>query len=145
MRVTSTKIRNLINGIWRDLEYIWLWDNTYWMPRAELLPSLLENSNVPKMEFIDLFNDCDNFALQFLAESRRKRYFQWSRGNLPDEERFPISIGFGFGDEFRGQQKLHAVNVCVCPEGIHIIDTTPGENRVWKADKANDNLLFVFM
>lgn len=145
MKVRSSEIRQKLNDIWPDLEYIWLWDNTFWMPKSSVLQPLLDQSKIPKMEFVNSFNDCDNFALQFLAESRRKRYMQWKQGNLPEDSKFPISIGFAFGNMFRGQSKLHAVNVCVCPDGVYIIDTIPSENRLWKADKANDNILFVFM
>jgi len=145
MQVNSYTIRKEITEIWPNLEYIWLWDNVFWKPKFEEIRNALENSKIPQMNFINLFWDCDNFALQFLAEYRLNKYLEWERGELPEEEKFPTAIGFIFGNLFRGRPILHAANIALCQEGIYIIDSTPAENRIWKADKKNDNLLFVFM
>jgi hypothetical protein len=146
MKITSQEIRDKLQAMWPGLEYIWLWDTTYWTPNIEAVELALEQSKVPTMDFIDEFNDCDNFALQFLAECRRKRYFQWKDGNLPLEQRYSVTVGYVFGDQFRGMGKLHAANLVVDKEGdVYILDATPGEKRMWKADPENDNVLFVFM
>ena len=146
MKITSQEIRTKLQTVWPDLEYIWLWDTTYWTPTVQALQTALDNSNCPKMQFIDEFNDCDNYALQFLAEARRKRYLQWIKGDLVVEQRWSVSLGFVFGNQFRGVGKLHAANLCLCEDGeFYVVDSTPQENRLWKADKENDNILFVFM
>lgn len=146
MKITSQEIRDKMQAMWPGLEYIWLWDTTYWAPNIEAVESALEASKVPTMDFIDEFNDCDNFALQFLAECRRKRYFQWKEGNLPIEQRHSMAIGYVFGDMFRGISKVHAANVVLDKEGdIYILDATPAENRMWRAKAENDNVMFVFM
>jgi hypothetical protein len=145
MKITSKEIREKLTEAWPDLEYVWLWDTVYWTPAQETVQEALDNSNVPTMTFVPEFHDCDDFAVQFMAEVRRKRYFQWKAGKLPEESRFPITIGFCFGDTFRGISKPHAANLCICAEGVYILDATPGEKRMWKAEAENDNLIFVFM
>jgi hypothetical protein len=146
MKITSKEIRDKLQETWPQLEYIWLWDTTYWTPNIDAVEDALKVSNVPTMDFIDEFNDCDNFALQFLAECRRKRYFQWKEGNLPEEQRYSMTIGFVFMDQVRGMEMLHAANLVLDKEGdIYILDSTPQEKRMWIADPKNDNVLFVFM
>jgi len=146
MKITSAEIRKKLQEVWPDLEYIWLWDTTYWTPNIEAVQRGLDQSKVPTMDFIDEFNDCDNFALQFLAECRRKRYFQWKDGNLPEDQRYSMTVGFVFGDMFRGIGKLHAANLVIDKENdVYILDSTPGEKRMWKVDPENDNIVFVFM
>jgi hypothetical protein len=145
MQITAQEIRNKLNAVWPNLEYIWIWDATYWMVESSTVQAALDASNVPKMEFHDNFNDCDDFTLQFLAEGRRKRYNQYMAGNLPENERFSIAMGFAFGDMTRGIDRLHCVNLFVCRDGIWLVDSTPNEKRIWEAKPENDNLLFVFM
>ena len=146
MKITSQEIRELLTKTWPNLEYIWLWDNTYWRVAPDTVTAALTASNVPSMDFDDRINDCDDYGLQFLAECRRKRYFQWKQGNLPEDQKFPVAIGFVFGDMFRGIGKLHVANIALCSDdNIYMVDATPMENRIWKADPQNDNVLFVFM
>lgn len=146
MKITSKEIQSELTAVWPDLEYIWKWDGSYWKPSPSAVQKALELSNVPKMDFIDEFNDCDDFGLQFLAECRRKRYMQWKAGELPEDQRYPMSIGFVFGDMFRGMSKRHVANIALCNDSnIYIVDATPGENRMWQASAENDNILFVFM
>ena len=145
MKVSSRVIRQTLNDVWPTMHYVWLWDNTYWMSTEVVLDRLLKASKVPEMQFMALFNDCDNYALQFLAETRRKRYISYTRGTLPEEQKYPISVGFAFGNMFRGISKPHAANVGVCEDGVYIVDAMQGENRMWKATPENDNMLFIFM
>lgn len=146
MKITSSEIRDKLNNFWPNLEYVWLWDTTYWTPSLDAVQGALTNSNVPTMDFIDEFNDCDNFALQFVAECRRKRYFQWKNGNLPESERFTLTIGQVFGDMFRGMSKLHKCCFAICnDDNIYMLDATPSENRIWKAVQADDNALYIDM
>lgn len=145
MKTTSKDIRNIIKKQWPKIEHVWLWDNTYWKPPLQTMERLLAISNVPGMKFIDQFNDCDNFALQFLAETRRKRYMAFEQGTLPQEQAFPVSVGYVFGNLFRGVPKVHAANVFITNEDkVYLLDATPMENRIWEVAKT-DNILFVFM
>ena len=146
MKITSGEIRSRFNQVWPELEYIWLWDTTYWTPNKDAVEDAMKVSRVSTMDFIDEFNDCDNFALQFLAECRRKRYLQWKNEDLPLEQRYSMTIGYVFGDMFRGVGKLHVANIVLCNDNeIYVVDTTPMEKRMWKADPKNDNILFLFM
>jgi hypothetical protein len=145
MKITADEIRAKVTSIWPDLEYIWLWDKAFWMPPLGAVEGALKTSNVPTMQFIESFCDCDDFALQFVAEVRRKRYMQWASGKLPQDHQFPISIGRAFGDMFRGISKVHMANICLCQEGVYMLDATPGERRIWEAKPENDNLIYVDM
>jgi len=151
MKISSKQIRKILAKQWPHLEYIWLWDNTYFSLPLRQAAVLLKTSRIPDMRFVPLFSDCDNFALQFLAETRRKRYLAAypldpnQERTLPVDQEFPVTMGFAFGNLLRGMAKLHAVNIFIDnEEKIHLIDTTPMEKRIWEAtDK--DNILFVFM
>ena len=143
---TAKEIRYELNNIWPNLKFIWLLDKVFWKLPLGQLEKLLAKSRIPEMEFIPLFNDCDDFALQFMVEVRRKRYFARMKGILPEEQRdYPVSIGFASGSQFRGISKYHAANICICQEGIYMLDATPYENRIWKADPKNDSIFFVFI
>jgi hypothetical protein len=146
MKITSQEIRDKLQKAWPGLEYIWLWDTAYWTPNMEAVEDARAKSNCQTMEFIDEFNDCDNFALQFLAECRRKRYFQWKANKLPEEQRYSMTIGYAFVDRLGGIDKLHALNIVLGNDDeIYFVDLTPMENRIWKANPDGDNVLFVFM
>ena len=144
MLVSSEEMRQEAKKLWPDLDNIWLMDKVFTAPRPEVFQEALRLSNVPSMEFIPEANDCDDFALQFMAEVRRKRYFQYVNKQLTRENYKPISATFGFGDQFRGISKIHVANPCFTEDGFYMIDTTPGENRMWKAKTDQDHILFLF-
>lgn len=145
MILTSAQIREKFTDMWPDLEYIWLFDRKTWLcPPVEELQVILNNSRIPGMDWIDEFNDCDDFALQFLAEVRRKHYFAYKRGKISRENRIPKAVFLAFGNRFRNMDILHMVNPAICDDGnIHFIDSTPTAKRIWKADPDNDNPMFV--
>ena len=145
MIITPDQVREKVSDLWPDLEYVWLWDKEFWKSPLATIEEALKNSNVPNTQFVDGFWDCDDYALQFMAEVRRKRYFQWVNGKLPEDSRYPIAIGFAFGNMFRGISKVHAVNLCLCQEGVYLLDATPGERRIWEASSKQDNLIYLSM
>jgi len=145
MQLTSAEVRKTFTDMWPDLEYIWLFDRKNWLCLSvEELSKMLKASRIPGMDWIDEFNDCDDFAMQFLSEARRKQYFAYKRGNIARNIRIPLAMFNGFGNLFRGMDMLHMVNPAICDDRkIYFVDATPQAKRVWKADTDNDNLLFV--
>ena len=143
MKVSADVIKKELQAIWPNLEYIWLWDTIYWKGTVAQVERLMENSKVKTMEFIPEFNDCDDYALQFQAEVRRIRYFAWKEGRLPEEQRLPFAILFAAGTMFRGISKNHVTDLVLLQEGVHIVDMTPGEQRMWLATREQDDLYFV--
>jgi len=146
--VVNTKfLRKKIREIWPNLKNITMWDSIYWLISEETIGSLIEKSNVPGMDFIPEFNDCDNFALQFQAEVRRKRYLAYKTaqegGEVPEELRYPVAVAIAHGTMWRGMSKNHVANLFVCREGIYLADLTPMEKRYWKASSDNDKMLSV--
>ena len=143
MIVDTKYIRKELLKVWpkRMVADIIFWDQKYWLIPEAQIDQVLKKSSVPDMQFIREFNDCDNFALQLQAETRRKRYLSWKNGNLPEEERYPVAMAIAWGDMWRGQSKNHVGNIFVCQEGIYIADSTPMEKRYWKATTEKDNML----
>jgi len=145
MKLTSKQVRKKFKEMWPNLSYIWLFDRKEWL----CLPldhyrKLLDVSKIPQMQWIDEFNDCDDFALQFMAEVRRKRYFSYVKGIVKREDRIPLAIFNAFGNQFRGMQILHMLNAVICDDGnIYFIDSSPDANRIWKANNYDNNVLFI--
>ena len=145
MELTSRQVRNKFKKMWPDLEYIWLFDRKTWLCLSlDEVKKALAASKIPSMQWIDEFNDCDDFALQFLAETRRKQYFAYKAGTIARDSRIPIAMFLGFGNKFRGINILHMLNIAICDDGeIYIVDATPSANRIWKADAYNNNVLYI--
>ena len=143
MRVLSKEIRQEFKAVWPGLEYVWIFDQDWWKPSLEQIERLMERSRTKEMKFIPSFNDCDNFALQFMAEVHRIRYFAHMEDAFPDEQLAQASIFTCAGTIFRGIAKNHVCNVACLREGIYMIDTSPGEQRAWKAADGQDDIYFV--
>ena len=120
------------------------WTPKYWLIPQAQIGQLLEKSAIPNMTFIKDFAECDFFALEFLAETRRKRYLAYMRareeGEVPEYLMYPVAMGMAWGNMWRGQSKNHKANLFVCEEGIYLADAMPMEKRYWKATSENDNM-----
>lgn len=149
MIVDTKYLREEIIKIWPNLkpQDIIPWDPIYYLISEKTVGDLIKKSDVSEMDFIPDFNDCDNFALQFQAEVRRKRYFAYKKaqemGEIPEELRYPVAMAIAWGTMWRGINKNHVANLFVCDEGIYLSDLTPMENRHWKANPNNDRILRV--
>lgn len=142
MKITVGTIVEEMLALWPDMEEPWIYDRgLFYSPPLRIMERALEKSVVPQMEVIDEFNDCDDFALHFLSEFRRKQYIAWQGGNLNADDRFPPALGIAFGDKFRGVEILHQLNIVRCEEGMYFLDAFPDVKRIWKADPANDNVI----
>ena len=145
MIISNKEVRKKFKALWFGLEYIWLFDKSGWScPTLDQVKEALATSKVPGMDWVDEFNDCDDFALHFLSEFKRKRYFSYKVGNIPKEDLFPSAIFNVFGDRFRGKDSIHMLNAVICSDGyIYMVDATPYSKAVWKATSFGDNVLFV--
>lgn len=145
MIVETSYIKNKLSEIWPRFEIkgATFWDPKYWLIPEAQVKLLIEKSTVHEMDFIPQFNDCDNFALQFQAETRRKRYLSWKSGNLIEEQKYPVALAIVHGMQFRGISKNHVANLFVCQEGVYIADLLPMEKRYWLATPENDNIITV--
>ena len=142
MKITIKDIVDGLLGVWPEMEYPWIYDRgTFYAPSLSVVQRAMETSFVPNMQVVGEFNDCDDFALHFIAEFRRKQYLAWEAKNLPVDRTFPAAIGIVFGDKFRAEEILHQCCVGVLEEGIYLIDPYPGVARIWKADPKNDNVI----
>lgn len=144
MIVDTKYIKKEISKIWPHVKPV-LWDPKYWLIPEKQIGQLIVKSTVKDMTFISNFNDCDNFGLQFQAETRRKRYLAYIKeqesGNVPEELRYPVAVAIAHGTMWRGMSKNHVANLFVCQEGIYLADLTPMEKRYWKASSDNDKIL----
>lgn len=124
MKITYKEIQKRLKLIWPELKHIWCFDEEYDFPKIEEVRDFLDLNAIPKIEAES--PDCDDYALQLHALV--KRYVNWSFGEC-------------FADKVDGWSKFHNLNVCVCHDGIYLID----RGRSHEADSNNDNILFVRM
>jgi len=144
MIITGKDIKSQLYELWPDLEMletVTLLDKNFWMPKVSEIEEFFKSSEISKMQFIDEFNDCDDFAQFFLVEIKKKRYEAYMKGELPKEQALPLSIGRAVGDLFRGMSTMHVTDLAICQEGRYVFDLTPMSNRFWKASSSSDNVL----
>lgn len=133
MKITARQVKRLLQDRWKQLKYVWTWDPCFQLAKVEDLRDYITTSKVPDMEFIDYFNDCDDFANYFLSEIRMKRYIK--RDEL--EELIPEAIGrvFLLGDNI--VMPDHKANIAIAEEfEVYILDATDRSMRL--ADDSDD-------
>lgn len=146
MKITRDEVEAEFRSLWPDIEYIWLWDKGYWKGTKDQVERLMEKSRLKDVQFVPEFFDCDDFAAQFKEEVRRTRYYAWKDGLFGDDPPVPYAVFFAGGDMFRGVGEVHAVNLLLLrdPEpGVWIVDMTPQERIIWKANPQTDNVYFI--
>jgi len=142
IRVPSAYVREEIAKLWPDLDMAVLLDRVFIIPDLQEPVDYFKESKIRDMQFIDEFNDCDDFAEFFKVEVKLKRYAKFEKGELTGEELAPWVLGRAAGNLFRGASMDHVVNLCLTKEGFYIFDLTPDSDRYWKAESGNDNILF---
>ena len=98
MKTDSTNVRKILADMWPDLLAI-LVDSDFITPKVDEVISMFNASKLHEMQFIPQFNDCDNYALNFLSQTRIKRYKMFIEGNLPKGD---VSLDFGHCYMYRG-------------------------------------------
>lgn len=124
MFITVEEIRAQLNEIWPDLQQIWCFDQEYICPTLKELTPFVNDFRIDNIKAEN--PDCDDFALQLHAEV--KRFANWSFGEV-------------FANKVHSWSVLHNLNICVCQEGIVLID--PKKKTIWQANSDNDNILWV--
>ena len=126
MIITVKDIQAMLNDVWPNLQQIWCFDQEYICPTKEEVENFITENGI-NIDDIQVANpDCDDFALQFHAKI--KAVVNWS-------------FGEAFGNKIQGWSVLHNLNICLCQEGVILID--PKTKIVWKADTNRDNILWV--
>ena len=138
-KVTAREVKDVLKGRWPRLRYVWCWDPHYRLLELEEVRKLVETSKVPEMEFIEYFNDCDDFALHLLSEVRMRSY------NARDitRELVPLAVGFVFmlGDGLVIPD--HAANIGITNEReVWLMDAT---DRSVRPAEESDDVRFVFI
>ena len=139
----SKTIRKNIAEIWPDLQFIVLSDPQWKVPQITDVAKFLINAKTPERQFVPNLFACEEYAVSLLAEVRQHHVQQALVEGWPEKEQRNWPLGIVFGSMFQGQPREHWLNVCVCHEGVYIIE--PQTAEYWLATPANDNILFLFM
>lgn len=126
MIITVAEIQEKLNEIWPDLEQIWCFDQEYVWPTQREVEQFVRYTDLEMSKIKAKNPDCDDFALQ--QHAIVKRFSNWS-------------FGEAFADKVRGWSVLHNLNICICQEGVYLID--PRKKTAWQAGNRNDNILWV--
>ena len=141
MQKTSNEIRTTLRGIWPNLQFIWMPDGSYMIPKIEELMQIVYVSQISKLRFNGELMDCDEYALLLNASVKRQRID--TSANILAEENFHWSFGEAFGDKFNRLEEPHTLCVCVAQEGIYLIE--PQTYEYWVTNPKNDNVLIIKM
>ena len=144
-KVNSNYIREQLTLVWPDLDMVILLDSNFVVPKVSDIEKMFKASKIREMQFIPEFNDCDNFALYFLAEVRKNCYDMLMSREISPEDMFPWTISLAVCNVTRDIDIIHAVNLALCEEGIYMFDITPESDRFWKASAKSDNPFILFM
>ena len=90
------------------------------------------------MQFIKNIQDCDDIALQLHAEIKRIRGYQVELQKISQDEWYPWAFGEVFATKWMGRVGNHNGNICVCVEGIYLIE--PQTDKIWEANPRNDEV-----
>lgn len=126
MAITFKEIRKALNKLWPDLEQIWCFDKEYDFPTSDEVKEFLSDEWIDLSQITALNPDCDDFAL--LMHAKVKMIFNWS-------------FGEAFANKVDRQSALHNLNICLCQDGVFLIDAK--RRTIRKADKDKDNILWV--
>ncbi|RLB60801.1 MAG: hypothetical protein DRH08_14865 [Deltaproteobacteria bacterium] len=140
--LSSKKLRKELKIMWpmfTKLDEIWLTDRDYYCPPVKLIKEAIEKCGVvnklPKGEAFD----CDDFAL--VANALVRLYFIDKEWNKDGNNWYPIAFGEAIGTKWNAWEDVHSANICMCEEGIMLIE--PQHGTIWKANPADDNLFFI--
>ena len=139
MKISQKELRNELKVIWPAIGFMWVPDYNLWKPSHQEMVDAIEKSTVNRAKFLDDINDCDDFALQLNADIKRLRAFDAEAGKVPNDQWCPWAFGEVFGTMFKGWPGAHSANICVCREGIYLIE--PQTDDIWPADGPPDDII----
>jgi hypothetical protein len=128
MKMSGDKIRETLRVIFPRLiegERPWVFDPIKDCPKLSELESVIRETSVETMKL----QDCDNYALQLHA-AVDVRHQTWAFGEI---------VGHVYG-MFPG---IHAMNVCICEDGVYLIE--PKTDEIRPASKEILDAFFVRM
>jgi len=113
---------------WLNPGRLWPADTDYVMPLENELEWVVFNSPVIRYEYVPEIQDCDDAALLLHADIVRRRYDEYKKGKIPENEKHPWAFGeIWYQDPVRGP---HAINLCITRDkGILLIEPQGGKIR----------------
>jgi hypothetical protein len=139
MKISSKELRKELKKVWPQIGFMWVPDYRLWKPTLEQLRWAIAVSKVDRAKFLDDINDCDDFALQLNADIKRMRAYDGEAGKIPKDQWHPWAFGEVFGTKFNGWSNAHSANICMCREGIYLIE--PQTDEIWEAEPPDDIIL----
>ena len=139
MKISSKGLRAELKNKFPTISFMWVPDYNLWKPTLAEMKAAIKLSEVDRARFLDDINDCDDFALQLNADIKRMRAFDGEAGKIPKDQWYPWAFGEVFGTKFNGWPLGHSANICLCQEGIFLIE--PQNDQIWLADGPPDDLI----
>jgi len=140
--ISSKKVRKIFKEMWpmfERLDEIWLTDKRYYCPTLKRVEEAVKKCGVIQRIPKDEAFDCDDFAL--VANALVRLYFIDHEWNKDGKRWYPIAFGEAIGTKWNGWEDVHSANICICEEGVMLIE--PQHGTIWKANSKNDNLFFI--
>ena len=103
MKITASKIREVLQCQWPNLKHIWIFDRKLELLTQEQSEEILQGITVYKKQFKDELFDCDDFALVAHAFVKLKSA----------ELLLPNSWAFGEVSLFYPQKGIHNQNIYI--------------------------------
>lgn len=120
-------IQSKLKNIWPHLDQIWCFDQEYIEISIQGVEDFLNDGGWFSLSEITSPDvDCDDFALQ--QHAKVKRHFNWP-------------FGESFANKVRGWSSLHSLNICVCKDGVILVDSK--QRTIWQPINMQDNILWV--
>jgi hypothetical protein len=141
MLKTSAEVIGVIRGVWPGIQFNWLPDGTYLLPKLAEVEALVVQSRVAAIQFNGELMDCDDYAL--LLHSFVKRHRISLSESLSAAESYHWAFGEAFGRKLNRIETPHSVNIFLAEEGLYLLE--PQTYETWKASAANDDVLIVKM
>lgn len=132
-------IRTEISNLWPRSD-LFMADAYYWKPRLSHLHQAMADDLTDREKYREQSNDCDDFALHTHSRIKaRVKNLIFKRG---DGSYYGCTIPFGevWGMKFRGREMHHAINICVCREGVMLIE--PQTDEIWVASGIEDSIYY---
>ena len=140
MVISSTDVRIKLKTLWPSLNHIWLRNKKYIAPSINELVELVYKYDKSYLPFIKKFNECENYALFLHSDVKLYRVDK----TLAKQER----LNWAFGDmlcEKKGLTgwKSHTANICICKEGIYIIEPMRKKKKVERANVKRYKVFYI--
>jgi hypothetical protein len=134
MIIKSKEIRKRLRAVWPKLRHIWCDDSIYETLSTSQVDALLLDSAVENNTYIDIKNECEEFALFLLCESKKANILQESVG-------YSWVFGVARARKHKGFFFAHKLNIFLTDNKVYLVE--PQTDEYWEADPKNDDIYFV--